>query len=99
MRFGHAIAASTLWEILHAAEIGPAPRRAGRTWREFLAAQAHAISCAYYVGVWFTDRDLQPERLALVQEMCAVYQAKSGHTMTPRFTDARPKKSASRLGR
>jgi hypothetical protein len=37
------IAASTVWEILHAAGIDPAPRRAGPTWREFLAAQAHAI--------------------------------------------------------
>jgi hypothetical protein len=28
-RLGHAIAASTVWEILHAAGIEPAPRRAG----------------------------------------------------------------------
>jgi transposase len=42
-RLGYAIAASTVWEILHAAGIDPAPRRAGPTWREFLAAQAHAI--------------------------------------------------------
>jgi len=38
------------WEILHAAGIGPAPRRAGPTWREFLAAQAHAIiACDFLV--------------------------------------------------
>ena len=42
-RLGYAIAASTVWEILHTAGINPAPRRAGPTWREFLAAQAHAI--------------------------------------------------------
>ena len=42
-RPGHAIAASTVWEILHAAGIDPAPRRAGPTWRQFLTAQAHAI--------------------------------------------------------
>lgn len=42
-RLGYAIAASTVWEILHAAGIDPAPRRAGPTWRQFLAAQAHAI--------------------------------------------------------
>jgi putative transposase len=30
-RLGHAIAASTVWEILHAAGIEPAPRRAGPT--------------------------------------------------------------------
>jgi putative transposase len=49
-RLGHAIAASTVWEILHAAGIGPVPRRAGPTWREFLAAQAHAIiACDFLV--------------------------------------------------
>jgi putative transposase len=47
-RLGHAIAASTVWEILNAAGIAPAPRRAGPTWREFLAAQAHAtIACDF----------------------------------------------------
>ncbi|HET9080015.1 MAG TPA: hypothetical protein VFO01_05815 [Trebonia sp.] len=35
-RLGHAIAASTVWEILHAAGIEPAPRRAGPTWRQIL---------------------------------------------------------------
>ena len=35
-RLGHVIAASTVWEILHAVGIDPAPRRAGPTWREFL---------------------------------------------------------------
>jgi putative transposase len=50
-RLGHAIAASTVWEILHAAGIKPAPRRAGPTWREFLTAQAHAIiACDFLVA-------------------------------------------------
>jgi putative transposase len=35
--------ASTVWEILHAAGVDPAPRRAGPTWRQFLTAQARAI--------------------------------------------------------
>jgi putative transposase len=49
-RLGYAIAASTVWEILHAAGIDPAPRRAGPTWRQFLAAQAHAIvACDFLV--------------------------------------------------
>ena len=49
-RLGHAIAASTVWEILHAAGIDPAPRRAGPSWREFLAAKAHAIiACDFLV--------------------------------------------------
>jgi putative transposase len=42
-RLGYAIAPSTVWEILRAAGIDPAPRRAGPTWRQFLTAQAHAI--------------------------------------------------------
>jgi putative transposase len=47
---GYPIAASTVWEILHAAGIDPAPRRAGPTWREFLAAQAQAIiACDFLV--------------------------------------------------
>jgi putative transposase len=49
-RLGHAIAASTVWEILHAAGIDPAPRRSGPTWRQFLTAQAHAIiACDFLV--------------------------------------------------
>jgi putative transposase len=39
-----------VWEILHATGIGPAPRRAGPTWRHFLTAQAHAIiACDFLV--------------------------------------------------
>ncbi|GAA0268907.1 hypothetical protein GCM10009527_076480 [Actinomadura nitritigenes] len=42
--------ASTVWEILHAAGIDPALRRAEPTWRQFLAAQAHAIiACVFLV--------------------------------------------------
>jgi putative transposase len=49
-RLGYAIAASTVWEILHAAGIDPAPRRAGPSWRQFLAAQAHAIiACDFLI--------------------------------------------------
>ena len=49
-RLGHGIAASTVWEILHAAGIEPAPRRSGPTWRDFLTAQAHAIiACDFLV--------------------------------------------------
>ncbi|GAA3690619.1 hypothetical protein GCM10022224_065080 [Nonomuraea antimicrobica] len=49
-RLGYPIAASTVWEILHAAGIDPAPRRAGPSWRQFLAAQAHAIvACDFLV--------------------------------------------------
>jgi putative transposase len=49
-RLGYTIAASTVWEILHAAGIDPAPRRAGPSRRQFLAAQAHAIlACDFLV--------------------------------------------------
>jgi putative transposase len=49
-RLGYAIAASTVWEILHTAGVDPAPRRAGPTWRQFLTAQAHAIiACDFFV--------------------------------------------------
>src|ERR671920_2281404 len=32
---GHSIAASTVWTILKKAGLDPAPRRSGRTWRQF----------------------------------------------------------------
>jgi transposase len=40
VRLCHTIAASTVWQILHDAGIGPAPRRTGPTWKQFLTAQA-----------------------------------------------------------
>ncbi|MEW1837136.1 integrase core domain-containing protein [Nonomuraea angiospora] len=49
-RLGFPIAASTVWEILGAAGIDPAPRRAGPSRRQFLTAQAHAIiACDFLV--------------------------------------------------
>ena len=48
---GHPIAASTVWQILHDAGIGPAPRRTGPTWKQFLTAQAHGILAADFVHV------------------------------------------------
>ncbi|GGQ38275.1 hypothetical protein GCM10010266_71990 [Streptomyces griseomycini] len=42
-RLEHQIGASTLWRILTAADVDPAPRRSGPTWREFLTAQADGI--------------------------------------------------------
>jgi len=38
VRLGHRIGASTVWEILHAAGIDPAPRRSGPTWKQFLTS-------------------------------------------------------------
>jgi transposase InsO family protein len=39
----HQVAASTVWKILKAAGIDPAPQRSGPSWKQFLTAQAHAI--------------------------------------------------------
>lgn len=50
-RLGHRIAASTVWEILQAAGVDPAPRRSGRTWREFLTAQAEGIVAADFFPI------------------------------------------------
>ena len=51
VRLGHPIAASTVWQILHAAGIDPAPRRAGPTWKQFLTAQARGVIAADFVHV------------------------------------------------
>ena len=51
VRLGHPIAASTVWQILHDAGIGPAPRRTGPTWKQFLTAQARSIIAVDFVHV------------------------------------------------
>ena len=51
VRLGHPIAASTVWQILHNAGIGPAPRRRGPTWKQFLTAQASGILAVDFVHV------------------------------------------------
>ena len=51
VRLGHPIAASTVWQILHDAGIGPAPRRTGPTWKQFPSAQARGILAADFVHV------------------------------------------------
>jgi hypothetical protein len=40
---GVKVAASTVWKILKASGTGPAPRRTGPTWSQFLRSQAEAI--------------------------------------------------------
>ena len=63
---GHSVAASTVWKIIKSAGLDPAPRRAGPTWRQFLAAQAGAIlaidsltstpsSCAASTSSWWSS--------------------------------------------
>jgi putative transposase len=48
---GVTVAPSTVWEILHAAGIDPAPRRSGPTWRQFLRAQAAGIVAVDFLHV------------------------------------------------
>jgi hypothetical protein len=40
-----------VWQILHDAGIGPAPRGTGPTWKQFLTAQARGILAVDFVHV------------------------------------------------
>ena len=51
MKLGIAVAPSTVWEILHAAGVDPAPRRSGPTWRQFLHTQAAGILAVDFLHV------------------------------------------------
>jgi putative transposase len=50
-KLGVTVAASTIYEILRAAGIEPAPRRDGPTWRQFLRAQAAGILAVDFLHV------------------------------------------------
>jgi putative transposase len=50
-KLGVTVAPSTVWEILRAAGIDPAPRRSGPTWRQFVAAQAAGILAVDFLHV------------------------------------------------
>ncbi len=50
-KLGVAVAPSTVYEILRAAGIDPAPRRDGPTWRQFLHTQAAGILAADFLHV------------------------------------------------
>jgi putative transposase len=51
VKLGHPIAASTVWQILRSAGIGPAPRRTGPAWKQPLTAQARGVLAADFVHV------------------------------------------------
>ena len=51
IKLGVTVAPSTVWKILHAAGIDPAPRRSGPSWRQFLHAQAAGIVAADFLHV------------------------------------------------
>ena len=50
-KLGVTVAPSTVWEILHAAGMDPAPRRSGPSWRQFLHAQAAGIVAVDFLHV------------------------------------------------
>ena len=51
IKLGVSVASSAVREILRAAGIGPAPRRSGPAWRQFLAAQAAGILAVGFLHV------------------------------------------------
>ncbi|MGD0256005.1 MAG: hypothetical protein ABSB99_10755 [Acidimicrobiales bacterium] len=51
MKLGVRLAASTIARILCDHDLGPAPRRQGSTWREFIRAQASHIVATDFVSV------------------------------------------------
>ena len=48
-RLGHPMASGTVWNILHAAGVDPAPRRHGPSRTAFLTAQAEGIAAADFI--------------------------------------------------
>ena len=55
VRLGHPIGTTTVWEILTAAGVDPAPRRSGPTWREFLTTQAEGVIACDFVHIDLVD--------------------------------------------
>ncbi|MEU5943284.1 helix-turn-helix domain-containing protein [Micromonospora sp. NPDC047548] len=49
LRLGYRVAASTVWSILTAAGIDPAPRRGAPTWSQFLTAQAKGVQACDFL--------------------------------------------------
>ncbi len=79
---GHPIAASTVWTILKAAGLDPAPRRSGPTWRQFLSAQAHGILAVDFVhearaGIPYDGRHATTSKAAPAQH--SPRRAEPGH--------------------
>jgi hypothetical protein len=52
---GVKVAASTVWEILKANGISPAPRRTGPTWSQFRRSQVEAILACDFFSVDLLD--------------------------------------------
>lgn len=55
LTLGIKVAASTVWQILTAADINPAPHRATSTWAQFLRSQAEALlACDFFETITLT---------------------------------------------
>jgi putative transposase len=61
-KLGATVGPSTVYEILRAAGIDPAPRRPGPTWRQFLAAQAAGILAVDFLCP-ATVTDIDPRQI------------------------------------
>jgi len=79
---GIIVAATTIRTILRRAGLGPAPRRDGPTWREFLAAQAKGIvACDFFtsVSISLTGRRRRRENHAVPSQSRSVFRSVSRH--------------------
>lgn len=90
VRLGHPIAASTVWQILHDAVIGPAPRRSGPTWKQFLTAQARGILAADFVHV---DTVLLQRVYALIVSAYSPVSSSRRHRGRPRRCSSMPRQA------
>jgi transposase InsO family protein len=51
LKLGHTVSATSIRSILIAAGISPSPRRAGMSWKQFLAAHAQTLAAADFFSV------------------------------------------------
>jgi putative transposase len=93
-KLGIAVAPSTVWEILHAAGIDPAPRGAGPTWRQFLRTQVAGILAVDFLHV---DTVMLKRLYVLVFIVHGTRRMHLGSNFTARSTpSSRPPASESR---
>jgi transposase len=82
VRHGYPLAASTVWNILHAAGIDPAPRRIGPSWREFLTTQADTIIACDFPAHRHRQRS-NPETERLTRQRDVLGLSSCCHTVSP----------------
>jgi putative transposase len=98
MKLGVTVAPSTVWEILHAAGIDPAPRRSGPGWRQFLRAQVAGIVAVDFLYVDTVRRFVRGipvgigSRVAELRDFCGLAEAlhsSADPTRAPGYRDSR----------